>query len=265
MATEAELAKSAVDHAKKTSWSWDRYLAEIRNNSSYQYKSTEWYKAGLDLNSAKTAEPAPTPPPATSLAALAQKLVFCAQNPLSALGAPASYIPALTADPGYASFVSPSVVSQLRSRFAKVAAWGVQTQIGAQAIRDFQARYGLDYSIFQGETAEEYSTAIQAGAQVIVGNSNAWSESQRADAANRVNAGTLAFCFECYTNEGAPWPEASSSAGVPADSFCLGLYAAKWEPSLQAYKDHTPSSVWPLVSIYHAAGVNPSEWGLLVA
>jgi hypothetical protein len=262
MTTEAELGQQAVDHAQQTTISWDEYLSRVRNNTSYKYKNTQWYEAGRDLEQTKQLEPTPQPPH-PNLAALAQRLVFCAQNPLAAMGAPATYTPALTADPGYASFVSPSVVSQLRSRFAKIAAWGVQTQIGAQTIRDFQARYGLDYCIFQGETSDEYRTAIEAGAQVVVGNSNAWNESQRTDATTRCNTGTLAFCFETYTNEGAPWPEASSSAGVPAASFCLGLYAAKWEPTLADYKAHTPPAVWPLVSIYHAAGVNPSEWSLL--
>jgi hypothetical protein len=265
MATESELAQSALEHAKKTTISCDEWCRRIDDQEDYAYTKTEWWKALRDLEAAKNL-PAPQPPqPSAGLAAKAQKLMFCAQSPLTAMGAPASYIPCLTADPAYAGFVNASVISQLRSKFRTIAAWGVQTQIPAQAIRDFQARWGLNYSIFQGETDEEYVTAIQAGADVVVGNSNAWTEAHRAEAADRVNRGQLAFCFECYTNEGAPWPEASSSAGVPAASFCLGLYAAKWEPSLQAYKDHTPASVWPLVSIYHAAGVNPSEWGLLVA
>jgi hypothetical protein len=145
----------------------------------------------------------------------------------------------------------------------------VQTQIGAQAIRDFQSRYGLDYCCFQGETSEEYKTAIEAGADVMVGNANSWSDDQRKDATSRVNVGSLAFTQEAYTNLGGPWPKDTSSSGVPAASFTLGVYdgsheqADGWNPSLQSYKDNTPASAWPSVSVYHAAGMNPSEWGLL--
>ena len=208
-------------------------------------------------------------PPPSGLAPWAQKIIFCAQDPLTALPAPKGHIIALTADPAYASWVSGSVVDQLRSKFDLLASWGVQTQIGAQRIRDFQHQFGLDYCIFQGETSEEYRTAIEAGAEVIVCNPNSWTNDQRRDATGRVNAGTLAITFETYTNLGNPWPGDSSSGGVPAASYCLGVYdgskeqANGWNPSLQAYKDNTPAEAWPLVSVYHAAGVNPNEWGLL--
>jgi hypothetical protein len=210
------------------------------------------------------------PSPADDLAALAQRIIFCAQDPLAAMGAPSRHIIALTADPGYASFVDTNVINQLRSKFETLASWGVQTQIPAQRIRDFQAQWGLDYCIFQGETDEEYRTAIEAGAEVIVGNANSWTDAHRQDATARINQGALAFTQETYTNLGGPWPEDSSSAGVPCASFTLGVYDGSneqpgkgWDPSLQAYKEHTPASVWPLVSIYHAAGVDPAEWGLL--
>jgi hypothetical protein len=212
----------------------------------------------------------PFEPPPSNLATLAQRIIFCAQNPLAAMGAPPGHIIALTADPGYASFVDQNVINQLRSKFQTLASWGVQTQIPAQRIRDFQAQWGLNYCIFQGETDEEYRTAIEVGAEVIVGNANAWSEDHRREATALINQGDLAFTQETYTNLGGPWPEDSSSAGVPCASFTLGVYDGTneqpgkgWNPSLQAYKDHTPPSVWPLVSIYHAAGVNPAEWGLL--
>jgi hypothetical protein len=267
VATETELANQAVDHAQATTISWDEYLSRIRTNTSYKYKNTQWYEAGKDLEATKHLEPAPEPPqpqPTPGLAAKAQKLVFCAQAPLTALGAPASYIPCLTADPGYASFVDASVISQLRAKFKTIAAWGVQTQIPVRTIRDFAARWALDYVILQGETSDEYRTAIEAGANVIVGNSNSWSESQRQDATARINRGELAFSFETYTNEGAPWPRDSSSAGVPAASFCLGRYAARWNPTLADYKANTPASAWPLVSVYHAAACTPADWALLV-
>jgi hypothetical protein len=264
MATEQELAQSAVEHAKRTTISAQDWCQRIDDKEDYAWTKTEWFKAIQDLEAIKHL-PAPTPPQPSGLAVMAQRLVFCAQNPLTVMGAPGSYVPCLTADPGYASFVTPSVLSQLRSKFPKIAAWGVQTQIGAQTIRDFAAKWGLDYCILQGETSEEYRTAIEAGAHVIVANPNSWAEAQRQDAIARVNAGTLAVSFETYTNEGAPWPEGSSAGGVPCASYCLGVYAAKWNPTLADYKQHTPEAAWPAVSIYHAAGVNPSEWKLLVA
>jgi hypothetical protein len=255
--------------------SLDTWVSRIQHGyrgKPYNYKATAYYKALKILRDAGAGgNPTPTPPPpAPLIAKLAQKVVYCAQNPLTVLGASSDHIPALTADPGYASFNTPDVVIHLRSKFPRIAGWGVQTQIGAQAIHDFVDRLGLDYAIFQGETSDEYRTAIDAGAKVIVGNANAWTDAQRQDATVRVNQGHLAFAQEAYTNLGGPWPESTSSGGVPAASLVIGVYdgtaevpGAGWNPSVAEYKAHTPPGVWQTISVYHAAGVNPAEWQLL--
>lgn len=208
-----------------------------------------------DVTIRRTRVTVPNPQPKPNLPP-ARNVVFVAEQPLSALKAPSWCIPALTADPAYP--LTDDDVYQLRKRFPILAAWGVQTQIGAQRMRDFQAAHGLDYIIWQGETSAEYQTAIENGAGVIVGNSNAWTDDQRLDAIKRISAGSLAFIFETYTNEGDPWPKDSSSGGVPPASFCLGLYAAKSHPTLADYKANTPVASWPSVSVYHSFAV--TDW-----
>jgi len=212
----------------------------------------------------------PPPPPAPSgLSALAQSVVFCAHRSETALQAPAKFKVALTADPAYAQWATPSIVQQFRAQGRKVFAWGNQEQIPVQTIRNLASSLGLDGCIFQAETSGEYDSAIAAGANLIVGNPNAMTAEQRADATARINAGTLAFQGECYTNLGGPWPEAYGAGGVPVCSLILGVYngagetSGGWNPSIAAYKQHTPAGVWPTVGVYHAAGVVPSEWGLL--
>lgn len=240
---------------------WCKRIRDGYKGKPYNYKATAYYKA---LAAARQVGPGPPPGPGPTpnpLAAKIQNVVYCAQHPLSALGAPPHFKPALTADPGYASFVTQFVVAALKGRFGTCGAWFVQTQVSVQHARDFVAQYGLDFLIFQGETSEEYATAIEQGAHLMVGNANSWTGPQQTDAINRCNAGTLAFAQEAYTNTGGPWPENTGSAGVPAASLVIGVYQDASYPSVADYKAHTPPGVWAGISVYHAAGVQ--DWGSL--
>jgi hypothetical protein len=271
VATQQELEASAGKHARATSWSWDRYLAEIRKNPNYKYQGTEWYKAGLDLEKTKSSSPPSptTPPPASSLAQMSLRMIFCAQRSEAALAAPHGMPVALTADPSYAQWATPAIVADFRAQGRKVYSWGVQTQIPPSAITGLRDRLGLDGAIGQGETADEYTTAMQAGFGIIVANPNSWSDAQRADANRRIAKGELAVIGECYTNLGGPWPKDYSAGGVNVSSLCLGVYdgtreqpGSGWNPSVAAYKANTPPAIFATAGVYHAAGVDPSEWGL---
>lgn len=278
MASQTELEASAGKHARAASWPWEKYLAEIRKNPNYQYKNTEWFKAGADLEKTKSASgggegggPTPTPPPSdSSLIQRSKNVIFCAQDPASALASPHKYSVALTADPAYANWVSQSLVDQFHGQGREVFAWGVQTQIPPQSIVDMANRYGMDGSIGQGETQDEYTTAMQFGFGIIVANPNSWNDASRADANSRIAAGTLAVIGECYTNLGGPWPNQYGAGGVNISSVCIGVYdgsneqpGSGWNPSVASYKENCPAGMWTDIGVYHAAGVNPAEWGLL--
>jgi hypothetical protein len=53
VASEAELGQQAVDLAQQTSYSWDTYLGRIRDDKNYDYRNTNWYRAGAKLEQAK--------------------------------------------------------------------------------------------------------------------------------------------------------------------------------------------------------------------
>lgn len=209
-------------------------------------------------------EQSPPPPSLPSLAELGRNVMFTAWNPEAALRCPAHWKIAISADPGpegkwdtAGRFVAPKIKQSGRL----LAVWGVQTQIGADRIRDFGAVVGADYLIFQAETAEEFETAIAAGATVIVGNPNSWTDEQREYAISRGD--TLATLFEVYSNAGSPWPDAASSRNVPITCEVLGV---GWGPNpyqLADYKPHTPPGVWQTMSVYLAENMSEESWGLL--
>lgn len=199
------------------------------------------------------------PAPPVPLAELGRNVMFTAWNPQAALRAPKHWTVALSADPAYDA-AARAAASMIKAR-GPLAVWGVQTQIGVQRIKDFGKQVGADFLIFQGETAEEYDTAIAAGARLIVGNPNAWTDAQRADAIARGDS--LATLFEVYSNEGSPWPDAASSRNVPVSCEVLGVGWGTNPYQLADYKPHTPPGVWQTMSVYLAENLSDESWGLL--
>jgi hypothetical protein len=273
MATQQELEASAGKHARKTSWTWEKYLAEIRKNPDYAYKNTEWFKAGADLEKSKTAagpEPGPTPPPTdSSLVTMSKNVIFCAQEPDAALNSPRKMKVAFTADPAYEQWLSQSLIDQFRAQGRMLFSWGVQTQIPGSTITALRDKYNLDGAIGQSETQEEYDTCVAFGFGITVGNPNAWNQASREDANQRIAAGTLAVIGEDYANLGGPPPNAYGAGGVNISSVCIGVYDGSneqpetgWNPSVQWYKENCSPGMWADIGVYHAAGVNPAEWGL---
>jgi hypothetical protein len=177
---------------------------------------------------------------------------------------------AITADPAYAEWVAQDLVDQFHAQGRLVFAWGVQTQIPPTAITDLRDRYGMDGAIGQGETQEEYETAVEFGFGIMVGNPNAWNQTARNDANQRIAAGTLAVIGEDYANLGGPPPNAYDAGGVNISSVCIGVYDGSneqpetgWNPSVAWYHDNCTPSMWADIGVYHADGVNPVEWPLL--
>lgn len=205
-----------------------------------------------------TAEQPPAPKP--SLVELGRNVMFTAWDPVKALRCPAHWKVAVSADPTYdtaARFAAPKIKAQGNL----LAVWGVQTQTGATRIREFGQAVGADYLIFQAETVDEFNTAIEAGAQLIVGNPNAWTDTQREYATARGD--TLATLFEVYANAGSPWPDTASSQGVPITSEVLGVGWADKPYQLKDYQSRTPPGVWQTMSVYLAENMNDESWALL--
>lgn len=262
MATESELAQSALAHAKKTSWSFDKWLAEIATNPAYLYKGTEWYKAGKDLNAAKTAGTPPPPSPGSGLAD-AQARMFLAQEPLDCLQAPSHMIPVCTADPGYQDYYTPDVISKLRERFALVEAWcdcrdeGTPYSMADQMVRNLQ----LDGQAWgQCENATEFDHAYEAGARRMIGQLAGLREDQKV----RVNAEDVHLAFELYRNV-MPWqvPDYQNCTGVAGNA--IGVYASETEGAV-----YTPVATYKGLGYYvsgrdsvYAVGLHPEDWKAL--
>jgi hypothetical protein len=104
---------------------------------------------------------------------------------------------------------------------------------------------------------------MEAGAKVIVGNTNAWTQAQRDDAMYRGTG--LATMLEVYTNaaSGSHWPDTASAQGVPVTSEVLGV---GWGPNpyqLRDYLARTPPGIWASISVYYAEGMSDESWALL--
>ena len=251
--TEDEIYAAVRKATLATTIGVDDFLGRVATNQNYAYKKTQWY---AEMKAAENLKTAPLIPP-SDLAQLAQHCLYTAWSPEAALNAPASWKVLLSADPAFDQ-AARAAAPKIRAHGNMLGAWGNQTQIGAQRIKDFAAAVGADFVVYQAETAAEYDSAIAAGAVLIVGNPNAWTAAQRIDATDRVNTGRLAIQFEVYTNEGGPWPNAASSQGVPAASEVLGVGWGRFPYSLADYKANTPAGVWAGMSIYLAEAVQ--DW-----
>lgn len=216
----------------------------------------EAIRVGLEW---ETGPPDPVP---LSIAELGRNVMFTAQDPEKALRCPPHWRVAVSADPAYDAAVR-AAAPKIKQAGHLLAVWGVQTQIGAPRIRDLGSDLGADFLIFQAETVEEYDTAIAAGAKLIIGNPNSWTQAQREDAMHRGN--TLGTLFEVYANAGSPFPDVASSQGVPITSEVLGVGSWESGPDVQLrdYLPHTPAGVWATMSVYAAEYMNEDSWGLL--
>lgn len=201
-----------------------------------------------------------TPPAPVSLTEIARNVMFTAQNPEAALRCPAHWRIAVSADPRYDTAVR-AAAPKVKQAGHLLAVWGVQTQIGAPRIRDLAREVGADFTIFQAETSEEYDTAMAAGASIIVGNPNSWTQAQRDDAIYRGSG--LATMLEVYANAGSPWPDTASAQGVPITSEVLGVGWGGNPYQLRDYLARTPPSVWASISVYYAEGMSDESWLML--
>jgi len=239
MASQSELATSALNHALKTTWSHEKYLNEIRTNPSYNYKNTEWFKALADLNTAKTASGGgsggggnPTPPPSNTDDAKAR--IFLAQNPLEAIQfeAPRWMHAVCTADHGYRQFYGADVIAQLKGYFASVETWcdcrvpsGYHEGVGTgydEAVK-MSNDLGLSGAWGQCEEQMEWDNAYAAGCRRMVGKISA--EVCDDTRLAKVASGEVHLSVELYCNC-MPWvvPDwRNANAGVGGN--CIACYA----------------------------------------
>ena len=54
MATVQELLDDAAANARATTITWDAFLEQVRTQAGFDYRSTQWYAAGADLEQLKS-------------------------------------------------------------------------------------------------------------------------------------------------------------------------------------------------------------------
>lgn len=270
---------SSLDHARKAKIPVDYWCSRIRLGG-YKYENTEWYKALKALEAeakigAGSTSPtggsggAVTPPPAPVHPY--ESLIFCAQDPLTALKAPARYGIVLTADygPRRPDDSGPAwqtdeegvrqVVKAFRKQNRRVLAWadcrpapgGTPASEAVQMVAD----YGLDGWVGQGESAAEFDHAWAYAAAAIIGNLSSLTADQKA----RIKSGYVTFIQEVYKNEDASLQPNFENLPV---QVCIGLYpgASGYVP-LQWYKQN--GFFPPGASVYYSGGISEQDWAEL--
>jgi hypothetical protein len=275
MASEQELLASAAKHAKATSWTWDKYLARIRNDPSYLYQDTEWYECGGDMEKVarpgtappNPAPPNPTPPPSNSLATV-QARMFLADSPEDCLQAPQYMVPVVTADHGYRYWYTPDLISKMKQRFGRVEAWcdcrissGYVPGQGTgydEAVR-MTNEMGLDGPAWgQCETADEFDHAYAGGARRMIGQLAGLNDTQKAKIASK----EVLITFELYRNK-MPWQVPDySTCGAGVGGNAIGVYSSDTEGAsyypVQQYKNEG-YYVSKRDSVY-GIGLQPADW-----
>lgn len=214
----------------------------------------------------KAVKPKPKPPaPPVHDVAHALYVVFCAQEPQTAMAAPAHYAMAVSADHAYRYPTDDrpdldlhQIVADAKHAGHRVPGWcdcrpapdGTPAAVGAAFVQE----YGLDYFIGQCETAEQFDDAMTVGATVVVGDIT----HLRQDQVDLVVAGKVLLIQEDYWNEG--WQRAVHPAIA---AYAAGVYpTAVWPdpgPTIISYKQ---VGRWREGDgVYHAAAVQ--DWASL--
>ncbi len=177
-------------------------------------------------------------------------VVFAAQEPLTALGAPPKYCVALSADEAYRA-ESIAAIDPLRKAGHRVAGWcDCRVEGGTPAAfgQAFVSTQGLDYFVGQAESAAEFDNAMSVNAPVVVGNIT----SLRQDQVDKISRHEVALIQEDYWNEG--WGRATHPA---ITAWCAGIYpTGLWDPTIAQYQ---AAGRWSNGDgLYHAAAVH--DW-----
>jgi hypothetical protein len=261
MATDQELAAQAVAHAQRTTINHREFLRRVATIPGYAYEKTQWFQALSDLE--KTKHPAAVPPPPKPQAGLkdAQARMFLAQDPLDCLQAGQHMTPVCTADPGYAHYYAPAVITALKQRFGKVEAWcDCRTSGGTpyDAALLMVAKHDLAGAWGQCETAQEFDHGYSSGARRMIGQL----AGLRPDQKQLISADGVHLAFELYRNV-MPWQQPDyETQGAGIGGNAIGIYASSTEGAT-----YTPVADYKSLGYYlpgrdsvYAVGLKPQDW-----
>lgn len=254
MASEQEHLSQAAMYAKQTSWVWDKYLREIRENPDYNYKQTPWYRCGQEMEKVArpgSAAPTPIPPPVDNLASVRGR-IFLANSPLDCLAAPSSMVPVCTADLGYRNWYDDATIDRLFNHFGIVEAWCDCHATPYSTAVEMVEELGLDGPAWgECESAAAFDHGYGAGARRMVGNLSALNDSQRA----KIGAAEVLVSVELYRNV-QPWMSPD----------WMNLNAGIGGNTIACYESESEGAVYTSVSTYIEDGLyipgNDSVYGV---
>jgi hypothetical protein len=169
--------------------------------------------------------PPPKPPPGPNLA-LAQSWIFMGQQPNNCLIYPSYYGVAFTADRAYER-PTPALIQQLRSRGQRIRSWCDCHTTFPDEAKAMAQQLGLDGWIGEGESSAAFRTAVNAGAQIIVGNLSALTDEDR----NDIRTGRVLFINELYLNQDPGRADRENWMNLPVAGRCIACYDARGEAS----------------------------------
>ena len=108
MATEQELLDAAAANARATTITWDAFLEQVRTQAGFDYRSTQWYAAGADLEQLKSVPATPGPTPTLGDLSSARARIFLAQSPLDCWRRRRGWSPSAPLTPATASGTRPT-------------------------------------------------------------------------------------------------------------------------------------------------------------
>ena len=267
MATEQELLEDAAANARATTITWDAFLEQVRTQAGFDYRSTQWYAAGADLEQLKSVRATPGPTPTLGDLSSARARIFLAQSPLDCLAAPSWMVPVCTADAGYREWYTADVIAQLRAHFGAVEAWCDCRQPGegtaySQALAMVD-EFGLDGAWGQCETTREFDAAYDGGARRMVGSINAQVLDDTRLA--KVSSGEVLISVELYRNlqPGLQPDWRNANAGIGGN--CIACYASDAEGAV-----YTPVTSYRELGLYvpkhdsvYGVGLKADDWQAL--
>lgn len=225
MTTRQQLIDKAVALAAQASWHPKKVFEATRTGyppgKPYDYETTPTFKAAVALWEAMhAAEPAPPRPGDVSLA---QSWLILGQDPELALNSPRYYKLAVSADPAYRGFLTPSFLSAARSQGRTVYSWcdskpsgGTPPEVAIQVMRD----YGLDGWMGEGESAAAFDNVLAHGGKVAVVNLSALRADQLQAIKDRRILVTNETYYNCNRGLRPDWKNVNEGVG----GNCLAVY-----------------------------------------
>jgi hypothetical protein len=283
--TDLAKLKRAEDLMSQAGMTVDEWIGRVQRQKGYKYKTTKIYRAlkNLEASTKTPLPPKPIPPPpvvppvkpGTVDVSKGQNVLFLTNDISGALSSNPKYKLAATADWGYrvnytAEFLR-SAMAQGRLRIwcdCRPQPNGTPPSVA----KTWAQELGLEWPecfIGQGENADEFDRAVEAGAGVIIGNINPRTPSTpgglRPDQWAMIDSGQVIWVNETYWNVNRNMAPVTwhNLDGVACN--CVACYASSSEGAVyySLAQQKADGKFNTDVDGVYVAGMQPEDWAVL--